>query len=72
MVPGKRSYPVIRYVIWSVAGACILFGVFGILIHDLLSSVGISDVRTFGWVAVGAGIAIYLVEGFVFYEKKEG
>jgi hypothetical protein len=67
MAHGNRDIPVtVRFIVWGVAGTCILCGIFGILMHDLLKSIGIPDVSTYGWIALCVGIGLYVIEGLLF------
>jgi hypothetical protein len=73
MALGKgKGYPAARFIVWSAAGACILFGIFGILMHDMLISIGITNVSMYGWITLGIGLALYLVEGIFFYFRTKG
>jgi hypothetical protein len=67
----KSLKNVIRYsiqiVIRGIPGACILMGVFDIVLGDAYSSLGFIGEKSHGWLFFYTGIVVYLIELFVYF-----
>jgi len=54
-------------IIFGVPGACIVIGIFDVVLGDSLIAVGFIGEKAHGWIFIGAGIATYLIELLVYY-----
>ena len=57
----------IQSIILGVPGACILIGIFDIVLGDAFISLGFIGEKSHGWLFLWTGIAFYLIEFFVYY-----
>ena len=53
--------------IWGVPGACILMGIFDLVLGDAYISLGFIGEKSHGWLFFYTGIAVYLIELFVYF-----
>jgi len=54
-------------IIWGLPGACILIGIFDIVLGDAYISLGFIGEKSHGWLFLSIGIVVYLIELFVYY-----
>jgi len=62
---------IILSIIFGLPGACILLGLFDILIGDSFATLGYLGVRSHGWLFLGTGIGLYLIELFGLIGSRE-
>ncbi|HVP96597.1 hypothetical protein [Methanoregula sp.] len=53
-------------IVFGVPGALIIIGIFNVILGDSLIAFGFIGEKAHGWVFIGVGVMVYLIELFVY------
>jgi hypothetical protein len=65
--PGSLTRSILQAVVFGVPAAFILLGIFDIVLGDTFIALGYIGERSHGWIFLGIGIVLYLIESIVYY-----
>ena len=65
--PDGLTRSILQAVVFGVPGAFILLGIFDIVLGDTFIALGYIGERSHGWIFLGTGIILYLIEIVVYY-----
>jgi len=68
-ITGKDSLvrSLIQALAFGVPGAFVIIGIFNIVLGDSLIAYGFIGEKAHGWIFIGVGITVYLIELVVYY-----